>query len=132
MSLSVLFKTRFFASIKGEELNLCEWGAVVLLNNLDRSLPQAVSVDCRIPIPYHWVIFLSKKKPPVGPPSGNVANQTAVSAPSSTDLGAVEPPISVRTHPGSTAFISMLTAPSLLSSFANIIVKTFKLAFDRL
>ena len=66
MSLSVLFKTRFFASIKGEELNLCEWGAVVLLNNLDRSLPQAVSVDCRIPIPYHWVIFLSKKKPPVG------------------------------------------------------------------
>src|SRR5919108_1990429 len=78
---------------------------------------------------YYSILFLSKK-PPVGPLSGNVANQTAVSAPSSTDLGAAEPPMSVRTQPGSTAFTNMLAA-SLLSSFANIIVSTFKLDFDR-
>src|SRR3712207_8856435 len=43
-----------------------------------------------------------RKKPPVGPPLGSVAAQTGVSAPSSTGRGALEPPMSVWTHPGQT------------------------------
>ena len=50
----------------------------------------------------------SWKKAPVGPPSASVASHTIVSVPCSTDRGAPEPPISVRTHPGSTAFTRTL------------------------
>src|SRR5215475_7810047 len=57
-------------------------------------------------IPYQSTCRRSRKNPPVGPLSGSVASQTVVSAPSSTDRGADRPPISVRTHPGSTTFAS--------------------------
>jgi hypothetical protein len=40
------------------------------------------------------------EKPPVGPLSGRVANNTLVLPPSETSIGAAAPPISVLTHPG--------------------------------
>lgn len=46
---------------------------------------------------YQPVFFRSRKNPPVGPPSGSVASQIAVSAPSSGDRSAPAPPIRVRT-----------------------------------
>src|SRR5260370_38184832 len=50
----------------------------------------------------------SWKNPPVGPPSGRAANQTIVSAPSSTDRDAAGPPMRLRTQPRATAFTSTL------------------------
>jgi len=47
-------------------------------------------------VPYQAIIFLSRKNPPVGPPSSRVAIQTAVSAPSAGDRSASAPPISVQ------------------------------------
>src|SRR5690242_18492847 len=49
---------------------------------------------------HHSMGFRSRKNPPVGPSSGNVASQTAVSAPSSGLRDAPCPPIRVRTQPG--------------------------------
>ncbi len=49
---------------------------------------------------YQLMFFRSRKNPPVGPASGSVANQIAVSAPSSGDRFAPAPPIRVRTQPG--------------------------------
>jgi hypothetical protein len=48
--------------------------------------------------------FRSWKNAPVGPLGGSVASHTMGSAPFSTPLGAEAPPMSVRTHPGSTQF----------------------------
>jgi hypothetical protein len=55
---------------------------------------------------YHSIARRSWKNPPDGPSSGSVASQTIVSAPSRGERGADGPPMSVRTHPGSTAFTS--------------------------
>ena len=41
-----------------------------------------------MPSVYQGIGLRSRKKPPVGPSSGSVASQTAVSAPSSTERGA--------------------------------------------
>ena len=54
-------------------------------------------------ITYHGEGFPSKKEPPLGPLSGNVAAHTIPFAPSSTGRPPL-PPISVATHPGSTEF----------------------------
>ncbi len=53
---------------------------------------------------HHLIGFRFRKKPPVGPSSGKVASQTAVSAPSSGLRDALSPPMRVRTHPGHIAF----------------------------
>src|SRR5260370_8042191 len=57
---------------------------------------------------YQGIGWRSWKNPPVGPPSGRVANQTIVSVPCSTERDAAGPPMRVRTQPGSTAFTSTL------------------------
>src|SRR5437899_3162510 len=69
----------------------------------------------------------SWKNPPVGPLSGSVASHTIVSAPSCGDRGADGPPMSVRTHPGSTALTSTPLAQQVR---ARIRVNAFKAAFD--
>src|SRR3954452_9401633 len=66
-----------------------------------------------------------RKNPPVGPSSGRVASQTAVSAPSSTDRGAPAPPMSVRTHPGHIEFTRIRGC-----SFDRIRVRAFRAAFE--
>jgi len=58
-----------------------------------------ISVE-RLSSGYQAIGLRSRKKPPVGPSPGSVASQVTVSAPCSTDRGALAPPISVRTHPG--------------------------------
>src|SRR6185369_12347982 len=77
---------------------------------------------------YHAIALRSRKNPPVGPLSGRVASQSAVSAPFSTDRFAPRPPIAVRTHPGSTEFIR-IPIPSL--SAARTRVTTLIPAFDK-
>ena len=49
---------------------------------------------------YHGMTLRSRKNLPLSVCGASVANQTAVSAPSLTDRGALAPPISVLTHPG--------------------------------
>src|SRR5689334_2983079 len=78
---------------------------------------------------YQSILSLSRKNPPLGPPSGNVASQTAMSAPSSTDLGAFRPPMSVLTQPGHIAFTSTFVP---LNSVASITVNALRLVLDRL
>src|SRR5688500_9270153 len=69
----------------------------------------------------------SRKNPPVGPLSGSVASHTIVSAPSCGDRGAEGPPMSVRTHPGSTALTST-PSPRYVSD--RIRVNALTAAFD--
>lgn len=59
---------------------------------------------------YQSMARRSWKNPPVGPSSGSVASHTIVSAPSCGARGAEGPPMSVRTHPGSTALTSTPSA----------------------
>src|ERR1700724_54563 len=66
----------------------------------------------RIATSYQWISFRSRKNLPEISGGASVANQTAVSAPSSTDLDALGPPISVRTQPG---HIELTVIPSLRS-----------------
>lgn len=54
----------------------------------------------------------SSKKPPVGPPSGSVANRTAMAAPSAAVRDPLNPVKSVATKPGQTALIRMLGSVS--------------------
>ena len=54
-------------------------------------------------ITYHGAGLPSKKKPPLGPLSGNVEAHTIPFAPSSIGRPP-RPPISVAAHPGSTEF----------------------------
>src|SRR5262249_40160698 len=68
-----------------------------------------------------------RKKPPVGPPSGRVASQTAVSAPFSTGTVAFGPPISVLTQPGHMALTRMLVPRS---SSAKMRVRAFRAPFE--
>src|SRR5215470_18174089 len=68
----------------------------------------------------------SRKKPPVGPPSGSVAAQTIPRAPSSTGRPP-DPPMSVATHPGHTAFTRM---PLPSSSSASMTVSPFSASFE--
>ena len=67
-------------------------------------------------ISYHSICFPSKKKPPVGPSSGNVEAHTIPFTPSSTGPPP-RPPISVATHPGSIEFTKI---PVPKSSAANL------------
>ena len=53
---------------------------------------------------------------PVNSGGASVASHTAVSAPSSTDRGAVGPPISVRTQPGHMEFTAILSPCRVLAS----------------
>ena len=54
-----------------------------------------------LPMWFHQsVAFRSRKNPPLGPFSGKVASQIAVSAPSSGERLAASPPMRVRTQPG--------------------------------
>ena len=78
-------------------------------------------------VPYQAIIFLSRKNPPVGPPSSRVAIQTAVSAPSAVDRSASAPPISVRTHPGHIEFTRMFVP---IDSYARTRVTAFRAAFE--
>src|SRR4051812_41550032 len=71
--------------------------------------------------------FRSLKKPPVGPFAHSVASQRIVSAPSSTERGAAEPPISVRTQPGE-AQLTRTPVPRVAA--ASWRVKAFNAAFD--
>lgn len=70
--------------------------------------------------------FRRYQNPSVGPSSGSVASHTIVSAPSSTVVGAPDPPIRVRTQPGSAA----LTSTPGPASAATIRVSAFTAAFD--
>jgi len=56
---------------------------------------------------HHGIDFRSRKNPPLGPSSGNVASHTMVSAPCSTERSACGPPMSVRTQPGHTELTLM-------------------------
>jgi len=56
------------------------------------------------PLRHHGMGLPSRNHPPVGPSAGRRAAQSTDAAPCSTDRGAPCPPISVRTHPGSTEF----------------------------
>src|SRR5882762_11613800 len=58
------------------------------------------------PLRHHGMGLPSRNHPPVGPSAGRRAAQSTDAAPCSTDRGAPCPPISVRTHPGSTEFTS--------------------------
>ena len=66
------------------------------------------------------------QKPPVGPPSGNVAAHTMPAAPSVTGRPPA-PPMSVATQPGHTELTRM---PSARSSSANTRVNAFNAAFE--
>src|SRR5829696_7985795 len=77
---------------------------------------------------YQGIGRRSRKKPPVGPLSGRVAAQTGVSAPSSTERVAPDPPMSVRTQPGQT---ELTRIPLPRSSEARMRVSTFKPALER-
>src|SRR3954451_468513 len=70
----------------------------------------------------------SRKNPLVGPSAGNVASQTIVSAASSGERGAADPPMSVRTQPGHMA----LTFTSPRAPRANCRVIAFSAAFEML
>ena len=74
----------------------------------------------------------SKKNPPVGPLSGNVAAHTIPFAPSSTGRPPPPPlpPISVATYPGSTELTKMPV--SVVSSAARIRVNAFRAALETL
>src|SRR5438093_850781 len=78
-------------------------------------------------VAYQAIGRRSRKKPPVGPSSGKVASHTVVSAPCWTDRGAADPPMSVRTHPGSTALAS---TPRPRYVWARIRVNALRAAFD--
>ena len=68
----------------------------------------------------------SRKKPPFGPSAGSVANHTKVSAASSGERGAPEPPMSVLTQPGHTA----LTLTSPWTACDTLTVRAFRAAFE--
>ncbi|MEH2048754.1 MAG: hypothetical protein V7K70_03405 [Nostoc sp.] len=70
----------------------------------------------------------SRKNLPLILRGASVANQIAVSAPSSGERGADEPPISVLTHPGQ---MELTTIPLESKACANIIVAPFNASFDR-
>lgn len=74
--------------------------------------------------PHQSICLRSRKNPPVGPFSSSVASQMAVSAPSSGDLEAADPPMRVRTQPGHIAFTLTLRGNVL----ADATVKAFKAA----
>src|SRR5689334_10448428 len=76
---------------------------------------------------YHSIARRSRKNPPLGPSLGSVASHAIVSAPSRGDRGAEGPPMSVRTHPGSTALIR---TPSARYVSARILVNAFTAVFD--
>lgn len=76
------------------------------------------------PSNHHGMTCLSLQNFPVVTELSN-ASQTGVSAPFSTGLEAEEPPMSVLTHPGHTAFIL-----KLVSSLDKLIVNEFKAVFD--
>src|SRR6188472_778650 len=78
---------------------------------------------------YHWACLPSKKNPPVGPLSGNVAAHTIPFAPSSTGRPPL-PPISVATHPGSTELTKMPVPAG--SSAARIRVNALRAALEML
>ena len=71
--------------------------------------------------------FPSLKKPPVGPSFSNAAAQTIPRAPLLLNGVQIAPPMSVRTHPGHTAFTFI---PYSLSFSANWMVGTFNAALD--
>src|SRR4051794_23619036 len=75
--------------------------------------------------PHHSMGFRSRKKPPVGPLSGRVASQTAVSAPSSGLLVAPSPPIRVRTQPGHIALTLTEDGSSLESRTVSALSAAF-------
>src|SRR5690348_10610819 len=58
----------------------------------------------------------SSNTPPVGPSAGNRTPHSTLAAPCATERGALRPPMSVRTHPGLTAFTRI---PFVDSSLAN-------------
>ena len=66
--------------------------------------------------PHHGISSRSRKNLPVSSSGASVASRTAVSAPSSTDRGAVGPPISVRTQPGHVEFTAILSPCRALAS----------------
>src|SRR5215211_1343629 len=70
----------------------------------------------------------SKKNPPLGPLSGNVAAHTIPCTPSSTGRPPW-PPISVDTHPGSTELTKI---PVPLSSAAKMRENAFRAALETL
>ena len=80
-----------------------------------------------LPHGYQGIGSRFRKKPPVGPSSGRVASQTAVSAPSSTERGALLPPMSVRTHPG---HIELTRIPFAPSSWERILVRALSAVFE--
>ena len=77
---------------------------------------------------YQAIDLRSRKKPPVGPPSGSVANQTAVSAPSATERSASGEPVPFRTQPGST---ELTNTPLAMSSALRMRVIPLRANFDR-
>ena len=87
-------------------------------------------VPVGISLLYHGAGLPSKKNPPVGPLSGNVAAHTIPFAPSSTGRPP-PPPISVATHPGSTELTKIPVAAES-SSAARIRVNAFRAALETL
>src|SRR5688500_8535643 len=77
---------------------------------------------------YQAISLRSRKNRPEGPPLGNVAHQTIVSAPCATERGAAGPPISERTQPGSTELTST-SRPR--AAEASRRVSAFSAAFER-
>ena len=76
---------------------------------------------------YQGIGSRSRKKPPLGPSSGRVASQTAVSAPSSTERGALSPPIRVLTQPGQR---ELTRIPEPASSAASTRVRALSAVFE--
>ena len=71
--------------------------------------------------------FSIPKKISTGSQASRVAAQNIPLAPSSTNLGAALPPISVRTYPGQTAFTLV---PLYFNCWAICMVNMFRAAFD--
>src|SRR5215468_8667406 len=62
---------------------------------------QGISVECTESV-HQGITSLSRQKSPVLSWGASAASHTIPAAPSSTERGALEPPISVRHHPGHT------------------------------
>src|SRR4051794_19694417 len=86
------------------------------------------SVEKTEALRYQGISCRLRKNFPVNSCGASSANQTAVSAPSSTERVAFGPPMSVRTHPGHIALTAMWSARS---ASASMTVRPLSASFDR-
>src|SRR4051794_32363174 len=93
-----------------------------------QSAPPRKAEMSGLPADYQAISRRLRKNFPVTSWGASSANQTAVSAPSSTESVAFGPPMSVRTHPGHMELTAMWSARS---ASASMIVKPLSASFDR-